>query len=438
MDWGQLSKEAIHRLQEYLRIVTVNPPGNEIAAATYFKEIFGRESIPSRIFEPSPGRGNILAALRGNGSKRPILLLSHMDVVPVEKERWEVDPFAGIIKDGFLYGRGALDNKSMGIIEMMVLLILKREKVPLKRAILFFATADEETGGKWGVEWAINNVPSIQESEFAFNEGGYITLNDAGNPERYEVSSGQKVIYQLRLKAKGTPGHGSMPHADNPNMKLVQALERVTRWDVPYRILPMVKEFFMKMAPKQPAEDRRFFEDIERGLTDASFAKRLSSNPVYNAMVRDTISLTILQGGNKANVIPSESTATLDCRLIPGSSKEDFSGEIKKRLGNEIEIELISESPSLPPSPFDTDLFRAIEKHANRNDPGCPVVPYLLPGGTDSRFLREKGVVSYDFCPFRLTDKEMMRIHGNNERIAIENLGFGTKMMLDIIREVAT
>jgi acetylornithine deacetylase/succinyl-diaminopimelate desuccinylase-like protein len=154
--------------------------------------------------------------------------------------------------------------------------------------------------------------------------------------------------------------------------------------------------------------------------------------------VRDTISLTILQGGNKANVIPSESTATLDCRLIPGSSKEDFSGEIKKRLGNEIEIELISESPSLPPSPFDTDLFRAIEKHADRNDPGCPVVPYLLPGGTDSRFLREKGVVSYDFCPFRLPDKEMMRIHGNNERIAIENLGVGTKIMLDIIREVAT
>ena len=438
MDWDQLAKEAIHHLQDYLRIVTVNPPGNEVVAANYFKDIFDRESIPSRIFEPSPGRGNILATLKGNGSKRPVLLLSHMDVVPAEKEQWDVDPFSATIKDGFLYGRGALDNKSMGIIEMMVLLILKREKAPLKRDILFFAAADEETGGRWGVEWAIDNLPSLKESEFALNEGGYITLNDAGRPERYEVSSGQKVLCQLRLKAKGTSGHGSMPHADNPNVKLVQALDRLTGWDIPYRILPMVKEFFKKTAPIQPPEDRRFFEDIERGLTDPAFAKRLTSNPVSNAMVRDTISLTILQGGSKANVIPSESTATLDCRLIPGSSKETFSGELRKRLGDEIQIELISESPSLPPSPFSTDLFRAIEKFAVRYDPDCPVVPYLLPGATDSRFLREKGIVSYDFCPFRLSEKEMMRIHGNNERIAIDNLKFGMKAMLEMIKEIAT
>ncbi len=437
MDWKQLSKEAVGHLQDYLRIATVNPPGNEIAAANHFKDIFDRESIPCQVFEPSPGRGNILASLKGNGSKRPILLLSHMDVVPAEKEQWEADPFSATIKGGFLYGRGALDNKSMGIIEMMVLLILKREKVPLKRDVLFFATADEETGGKWGVEWAIDHVPSLKESEFALNEGGYITVDDTGKPERYEVSSGQKVLYQVRLKAKGTSGHGSMPHADNPNVKLVQALDRVTRWDVPYRILPMVREFFVKIAPKQPPEDRRFFEDIEKGLTASSFAKRLSSNPVYNAMVRDTISLTVLQAGTKVNVIPSESTATLDCRLIPGSSKERFSEELQKLLGNEIAIEVISESPSLPPSPFNTDLFRAIEKYAGRNDPGCPVVPYLLPGATDSRFLREKGVVSYDFCPFRLSDKEMMRIHGNNERIAVENVGFGTKALLEIVQEVA-
>jgi acetylornithine deacetylase/succinyl-diaminopimelate desuccinylase-like protein len=263
-------------------------------------------------------------------------------------------------------------------------------------------------------------------------------LNEAGRPERYEVSSGQKVLYQLKLKARGTSGHGSMPHGDNPNVKLVQALDRLTQWDIPYNALPMVKEFFLKMAPKQPPEDRRFFEDIERGLTDPSFAKRLTSNPIYNAMVRDTISLTILQGGSKINVIPSESTATLDCRLIPGSSKENFLRELKNRLGEEIETELISESPSLPPSPFSTDLFRAIETYAVRNDPGCPVVPYLLPGATDSRFLREKGIVAYDFCPFRLSEKEMMRIHGKNERIAIENLESGTKAMLDIIREVAT
>ena len=438
MNWNQLLDEAVLHLQEYLRIDTVNPPGNEIEGVKFFKKILDVETIPCQIFEPSPGRGNLLATLKGNGKKKPILLLSHMDVVPVEKERWSVDPFAGVIRDGYLYGRGALDDKSMGIVEMMALLILKREKVPLTRDVLFFATADEETGGDWGVDWAMENIPSLGEAEYALNEGGYVVLNEEGVADRYEISSGQKVLFQLQLKTKGTSGHGSMPRPDNPNVKLVQSLEKVTKWETPYYIIPMVKEYFSKMVPKQPPEERIFYEDIDRGLKDPAFAKRLTSNPIYNAMIRDTISLTILQGGSKVNVIPSESTATLDCRLVPGSSKEKFLREIKERLGNDIEVEVISESHSLPPSPFDTDLFRAIQRFATKNDPGCPVVPHLLPGATDSRLLRKRGIITYDFCPFRLTEKEMMIIHGNDERVALENLRFGMKMLVEIIKEVAT
>ena len=438
MNWDQLLEEAIHYLQEYIRIDTVNPPGNEIEGARFFKKIFDAESIPCQLFEPSPGRGNLLATLKGNGNKRPVLLLNHMDVVPVERNHWEVDPFEGIIKDGYLYGRGALDDKSMGIVEMMALLILKREKVQLERDILFFAAADEETGGNWGIQWAMDNLPSLKESEYALNEGGYVILNEAGVADRYEISNGQKVIFQLQLKAQGTSGHGSMPHPDNPNVKLVQALDQLMKWETPYNILPMVKEYFLRMAPKQPPDRRKFFENIEKGINNPFFSNWLTSNPIYNAMIRDTISLTILQGGSKINVIPSESTATLDCRLIPGSSKENFLKEIKKRLGDEIEIEVKSESLSLPPSPFDTDLYRAIQKFAAENDPGCPVVPHLLPGATDSRLLRENGIIAYDFCPFRLTEKELMIVHGNNERIAIENLRFGMKMMVEILREVAT
>ena len=437
MNWDQLLEEATHHLQAYLRIKTVNPPGDEVDGAKFFKINFDAESIPCQLFEPSPGRGNLLATLKGSGKKRPILLLNHIDVVPAEKERWEVDPFEGIIKDGYFYGRGALDNKSMGIVEMMVLLILKREKISLARDILFLATADEETGGRWGVQWAMENVPPLRESEYALNEGGYIILNEAGAPDRYEISNGQKVIFQLKLKAEGTSGHASMPHPDNPNVKLVHALEAVTKWETPYNILPMVKDFFLKMAPKQPPDERRFFEDIEKGLRDPAFSKRFTSNPIYNAMVRDTLSLTILQGGSKTNVIPSESTAALDCRLIPGSSKENFLRKIKARLGDEIEVEVRAESQSLPPSPLDTDLFRTIQKYAAENDPDCPVVPLLLPGATDSRFLREKGIITYDFCPFRLTEKELLRVHGNNERIAIENLRFGMRIMVEIIKEIA-
>jgi acetylornithine deacetylase/succinyl-diaminopimelate desuccinylase-like protein len=438
MDWDQLLKEAIQYFQEYIRIDTVNPPGNEVEGARFFKKIFDAESIPCQIFEPSPGRGNILAILKGNGKKRPMLLLSHIDVVPVEKERWTVDPFAGIIQDGYLYGRGTIDDKSMGIIEMMALLILKREKISLERDILFFATADEETGGRWGVHWAMENVSPLMESAYALNEGGYVILNETGAPDRYEISSGQKVVFQLQLKASGTSGHGSMPHPDNPNVKLIHALEAVTKWETPYNILPMVKEYFLRMAPKQPPDERKFFEDIEKGLSDPSFSARLTMNPIYNAMVRDTISLTILQGGSKANVIPSESNATLDCRLIPGSSKKNFLKEIKRRLGEGIRVEGSMEGNPFSPSPFDTDLFQAIQKFAKENDPDCPVVPLLLPGATDSRFLRERGMTTYDFCPFRMPEKEIFRVHGNDERIAVENLRFGMKMLVEVIKEVAT
>lgn len=438
MDWNQLLKEATQYLQEYIRINTVNPPGNEIEGVRFLKEIFNQESIPCDIFEPSPSRGSLLAILKGNGEKRPILLLSHIDVVPAEQAHWTVDPFAGKLKDGYLYGRGTLDDKSMGIIEMMILLIMKREQIHLKRDLLFLATADEETGGKWGVQWAMENIPILSGCEYALNEGGHIILNKEGMADRYEISNGQKIMFQLQLKAKGTSGHGSMPHSDNPNVKLVHALEAVTRWETPYHILPMVKEYFHKIAPKQPPEDRKYFENIEEGLRNPSFAGSLTSNPIYNAMIRDTISLTVLKAGSKANVIPSESHAILDCRLIPGSSKEVFLEEIKKRLGNDIEIKGEMEGKSLPPSPFHTNLFRAIQKFATTHDPGCPVVPYLLPGATDSRFLREKGMISYDFCPFRLTENETRRIHGNDERISLENLKFGMKALWEIVNDVAT
>ncbi len=438
MDWDQLLKQTIRFFQEYVRINTANPPGNEIEGARFFRKILEAESIPCQIFEPSPGRGNLLATLKGSGRKKPFLLLNHMDVVPAEKEQWSLNPFEGAIKDGYLYGRGSLDDKSMGIAEMMALLILKRENVPLKRDILFLATGDEETGGRWGVEWATENIPTLKECEYALNEGSYVLLDDAGIADQYGVSNGQKVLFQLELKAKGTSGHGSRPLPDNANVKLIHALERVTKWETPYNILPMVKEYFSKIAPKQPPDEIKFFEDVEEGVSDPSFSAKLTSNPIHNAIVRDTISLTILRGGSKENVIPSESTATLDCRLIPGSSKEGFLKEIKRRLGDEIEIKIISESLSLPPSPFNTDLFKAIQKFAATNDPGCPVVPVLLSGATDSRFLREMGIVTYDFCPFRLKEKELLLVHGTDERISLENLEFGVKMLVEIIKEVAT
>src|SRR4030043_538332 len=281
MNWDHLLEEATRYLQEYIRIQTVNPPGNEIEGANFFKKIFEKESIPYQIFEPSPGRGSILASLRGSGKKKSVLLLSHIDVVPAEKGRWEVDPFAGVIQDGYLYGRGTLDDKFMGIIEMMAVLILKRERIPLKRDILFFAAADEEMGGGLGVKWGMENIPALEKSEFALNEGGFVLINEAGVAERYEMSNGQKVIFQLQLKTEGTSGHASMPTPDNPNVKLLRALGEVTKWETPFNILPMVKEYFSKIAPQQPLPEIEFFKDIEKSLQDASIVNRIISNPRY-------------------------------------------------------------------------------------------------------------------------------------------------------------
>lgn len=438
MNWDQLHNEAISYLQQYIRINTVNPPGNEIEGAKFLKSILDKESIKSEIFEPSPNRGNLVAILKGNGEKRPLLLLNHIDVVPVEREQWDVDPFSAIIKDSYLYGRGALDDKSMGIVETMVLLILKREGIQLKRDIIMLASADEETGGKWGVGWAIENIPFLKESEFALNEGGYIILDEDGIPNRYEVSCGQKIILQLQLKALGTSGHASMPHHDNPNIKLIKALNSIINWETPYKILPMVKEFFHKLAPKQPPYERSLFEDIDKALLDPSFATWFTSNPIYNAMVRNTLSLTILQSGSKVNVIPAEARASVDCRLLPGTSKDDFLNEVKKRVGDEIEVEVIGESQSIPPSPMDTEFISALENFILKNDPNCPLVPLLLPGATDSRYLREKGISTYDFCTFKLKEGEILRVHGNNERISLENLRFGMFMLFEIIKEIAT
>jgi acetylornithine deacetylase/succinyl-diaminopimelate desuccinylase-like protein len=438
MDWSRLLDEATRHLRDYIRINTVNPPGNEIEGARFFQTRLEAEDISCEISEPASGRGNLLAILKGDGTKKPVLLLNHIDVVPAESAQWEVDPFGGVLKDGYIYGRGALDDKSMGIVQMMVLLALKREGIPLKRDILFFAANGEETGGEWGVEWAVEHVPQLLTAEYVLNEGGYVILDEKGTANRYEISSGQKVMFQLRAKTTGTSGHASMPLPDNPNVKLVRALNRLTKWETPFVILPMVDEYFRRLAPTQSMDQRSFYENIGRGLENPSFSKQLNSNPLHAAMVRSTVALTVLQSGSKMNVVPSEATALIDCRLIPGTSKPGFLKEIRKKLGRDVEVEVVSESDSHPPSPVDTDLFRAIQNFAARRDPGCPVLPHLLAGGTDGRFFRKRGMTTYDFCPFRLTEKEMLRIHGNNERIALENLEFGMRLTVEVVREIAT
>ncbi|MBW2039863.1 MAG: M20/M25/M40 family metallo-hydrolase [Deltaproteobacteria bacterium] len=438
--WQGVRDEAVEVLSAYIKINTTNPPGNEMEAARYLEGILSKEGINTTIYEPITQRANLMAVLPGEGTEAPMILLNHMDVVPVEEDKWELDPFGGIVKDGYIHGRGTIDMKGKGVAELMAMLLLKRYKIPLKRDIIFLATADEEAGGRWGVKWMLEREPRLKEAAFVLNEGGTILLRENGEVDHYEIATAQKVVSQFTLRARGRSGHGSRPHGDSANVKLIRALSRVVEWEAPFVIIPLVKKYFANLAKLKPPEEAKGYQDIEGALRDPSFAEVFTANPNYNAMVRNTFTPTILRAGNKVNVIPSEAEAVFDCRILPGTSGEDLFAQLREVIGDkEIEISSLPdfESHSLPPSPTDNELYKAIYKVAQRKDPDCMVTPFLITGATDSRFFREVGVPCYDFSPFRLIQEELKSVHGHNERISIENLGFACEVIFEIVQEVA-
>jgi acetylornithine deacetylase/succinyl-diaminopimelate desuccinylase-like protein len=440
IDWHGVRDEATEILSNYIRINTTNPPGNEMEAARYLEGILRREGIESSIYEPARRRANLMAVVPGEKRGNALVLLNHMDVVPVEKDKWDLNPFGGIVKDGYIHGRGAIDMKGKGVAELMAVLLLKRYKIPLKRDVIFLATADEETGGRWGAKWMLEREPRLKEAVCVLNEGGCILIRENGALDHYEIATAQKVVAQFSLKATGKTGHGSMPHRDSAAVKLIRALNRLVEWETPFIVIPLVKHYFATLAKVRSPEEAKGYHDIEEALRDPAFAEAFTANSQYNAMVRNTLTPTILKAGQKINVIPSMATAAFDCRILPGTSGKDFFAQLRKVIGDE-EIVIAPlpefESIALPPSPLDNELYQAIERVAQRKDPGCMVTPFLITGATDSRFFREIGVPCYDFSPFRLRQEDMKLVHGHNERISIENLGFASEVIFEIVCEVA-
>jgi len=440
IDWQGVRDEATAILQNYIRINTTNPPGNEMEAARYLQGILHKEDIETVLYEPASNRANLMAVIAGQTREKPFILLNHMDVVPVEQDKWDLDPFGGIIKDGYLYGRGAIDMKAKGVAELMAMLLVKRYKLPLKRDVIFLATADEEVGGKLGVKWMLGKEPHLREAGCVLNEGGCILVKANGDLDHYEVATAQKVVAQFTLTARGRSGHGSMPHPDSATVKLIRALNRLVAWEPPITIIPLVKEYFARLAQVRPAQETQGYEDIEAALHDPAVARELTANAQYNAMIRNTVTPTMLKAGQKINVIPSAAQAAFDCRLLPGTSGDAFFTHLKDVIGDpEIELTPLPEfeSTPIPPSPVDNELYTAIARVAERKDPGSVVTPFLITGATDSRFFREIGVPCYDFSPFRLHQEDHQLVHGHNERISLENLGFASEFIFDLVREVA-
>ena len=439
-DWTALGDEATGLLTRYLRINTTNPPGNEIAAARWLQAVLRRDGIEAQIFEPAPGKANLYARLRGDGSARPLILLNHMDVVLASPEYWSVDPFSGLIKDGYVWGRGALDMKGEAIAQLMTMLILKRAHVPLKRDIIFLATSDEEIGAGVGAAWiAEHQADLVRDAEFLLNEGGVTRADGGGGVEFYGVGTTEKSPFWLDVTARGTAGHGSRPTPDNPVHRLIRALNRIAEWRTPLIVTPAVERSFRDLATiERDSTVRRWLSDIRTALRDSVAVRAITADLTYNALLRNTISITGLKGSDKTNVIPPVATAAIDVRLLPGQDPATFLAELTRVVGDTA-VTVRPQGPNWPAteSPIETEMFRAITAVAHARHPNALVTTLMLPGFTDSHYFRRMDIASYGLGPFPLTQGESRGVHGNDERVRIDALRFGVRFYYDVVTRVA-
>ena len=424
-DWEKAREEALQTLAGLVRIDTSNPPGNETRAARYIKAILDKEGIASEIFELHPGRGNIVARIKGNGKKRPLLLMGHLDVVGVEREKWSVDPFAGVIKDGYLYGRGASDDKAMVAVCLEVFLTLHRLKVPLDRDVIFLAEAGEEGTSEEGIDYMVREHWPLIDCEFALNEGGSIYERN-GQVRYLGVSTTEKVPRGIRLVARGSSGHGSMPRLDNAITHLAAAVAKVGSLQMPMRLNQTTRTFFERLAAISSPEEARIYRELLNPEHSESAQEKIrATNIAYNSMLRTSIVPTIIKGGFRSNVIPGDAEATLDVRALPDEDIDAMVAMLKKLIDDPA-VEVVPPTdrarPATPPSDIETDLFRALERAQKLMFPQAVTLPMLLTGATDSAQLRARGVQAYGLGSV-MGDQDRARIHGNDERVGTAGLG---------------
>lgn len=439
-EWRAVGDEAGQLLAEYLRINTTNPPGNEIVAARWLAGVLAREGIAAELLEPAPGKANLVARLRGDGSSRPIVLLSHMDVVLATPEYWSVDPFAGVIKDGAVWGRGALDMKGEAITQLMTILLLKRAGVPLTRDVILLATADEETNGGVGAQWVVQQHPDVvRDAEFLLNEGGE-TLLDTGGVVRYVgIGTTEKSPFWLEVSAQGTAGHGSKPLVDNAVHRLIRALARIATYETPLVVTPTVEAYFRELgAVEADSVRRRWYGDMRAALADPAAVQALTADPASNAMLRNTIAITGLRGSDKTNVIPPVARAVLDVRLLPGTDPNAFLAELRRVVDDSgVTIQPQGQTWGATESGADTEMYKAISGAARARYPSAAVVPYMLQGFTDSHWFRRLGIASYGIGPLPVTAVEDATVHGNDERVRLDALAAGVRFTFDIVYRLA-
>jgi acetylornithine deacetylase/succinyl-diaminopimelate desuccinylase-like protein len=413
-----LQSDALQTLQQYIRINTSAPPGDVTKAADFLTAILEREGIAVQRFNPGPGRSIVVARLKGSGPAKPILLLHHMDVVPADAARWSRDPFGAEIADGKIWGRGAMDMKGQGVAQLYAFLTLKRQKVALDRDVILMAVPDEESGGALGAAWMLTNHYKEFEPEYILDEGGFGS-RDLFSPGKlvFGVSVAEKKILWLKLTAEGVAGHGSQPHDKNPNDRLIKALSKLLSEPLPSSAFSVIDTLKSRVGPLAP-------------------------NKFNNAIQHSTISITSLRSGvgepPKVNVIPSVAEALLDCRLLPGVTRDAWLKEIARRLGEaEIKIEVTYESPDPVVTPVDSPFYRALEASVKKRYPEAIFTPMIVPYGTDSNRFRALGVKSYGFTPMILPVDVVASMHGDAESLPVDQLRPAIEIIYETLVAVA-
>jgi acetylornithine deacetylase/succinyl-diaminopimelate desuccinylase-like protein len=441
-DISQIASDAIGWLQGLIRINTTNPPGNEIVAAKYLAGILDREGIHSETFESTPGRGFLVARLSSSAMPDPsraLLLMGHLDVVGVDKSKWKLDPFGAVVQDGYLYGRGAIDDKAMTIANVAVMVALKRSGARLNRDVILLAEGDEEAGGAQGMQFAVEKHWDKIASGYAINEGGRVVVKDS-KVQYVGVQATEKVMANVDVIATGTSGHGSVPRSDNAVVHLATAIAKIGTYETPVQFNSVTRGYFQGLAATQDEETAKWLRALDTPDRGEHAARWVSStDPSWNSMLRDTIAPTMLTAGIRQNVVPSEARAVLNIRLLPGNMVEPLIAKLQQ-LVNDPQIRFEVEpgyGESAPSSSLTSDLYSTITRIAGQEFGGAPVLPYMSTGATDSMYLRMRGVQAYGLLPFPLTEDDVLRMHADNERIPIDSFRKGLDFLYAIVNDFA-
>jgi acetylornithine deacetylase/succinyl-diaminopimelate desuccinylase-like protein len=399
INWKQQEAEILRHHRALIQIDSSNPPGNETRVVEYLKRTLEAEGIATKTFSLDPARANLVARIKGNGKKRPILVMSHTDVVGVQKEKWPVDPFGGVLKDGYIWGRGAVDDKDNLAASLMLMLLLKRTNAPLDRDVIFLAESGEEGETTVGIEFMANQHFNEIEAEYAIAEGGSGRLDNNGKVAWVQIQTAEKLPRRVRLVTNGTSGHGSVPRTDNALVHLSAAVAKLGTWETPMRLNNTTRTYFERLAGISPPEQAARYNGLTNPQRTAAIQKYLAENePSHYSMLRTSVVPTILKAGFRMNVIPSEAEATIDVRALPDEDVNKFFDEMRKVIGDPaVKIERVTagERPPTQPSRLDTEMFQALEQVTRRVYPGATPMPAMSTGATDQSFLRAKGIQSY-------------------------------------------